>query len=93
VSHDGLGDLRVNAGGGEPTSGCVARAVDVAVVAESPDLNGIAPTSVYVDNLGHNAAKFAVADLKREPGEATLTLSGGFEGGGGFSASDRVTVK
>jgi len=65
----------------------------VAVVAESLDLNGIAPTGVYVDNLGHIAAKFAVADLGLEPGEATLTLSGDFEGGGSFSASDTVTVK
>ncbi|HPC97072.1 MAG TPA: hypothetical protein PLU87_19195 [Sedimentisphaerales bacterium] len=63
------------------------------VVAGSLDLNGAAPTDVYVDNLGHIAAKFAVADLDLEPGQATLTLSGDLEEDGSFSASDVVTVK
>ena len=64
-----------------------------AVVPGSLDLNGAAPTGVYVDNLGHIAAKFAVADLALEPGQATLTLSGDLEDGDSFSASDAVTVK
>jgi len=55
---------------------------------DSLDLNGAAPTYVYEDNLGHVAAKFAVADLHLEPGEATLTLSDG-----SFEASDVVAVK
>lgn len=59
----------------------------------SVDLNGAAPTAVYADNLGHLAAKFSVADLDLEPGEATLTLSGDYKDGDGFSASDTVTVK
>ena len=54
----------------------------------SLDLNGAEPTDVYVDNLGHVAAKFAVADLDLEPGVATLTLSGD-----SFVASDVVRVK
>ena len=63
------------------------------VAAGSLDLNGVAPTSVYVDNLGHIAAKFAVADLGLEAGKATLTLSGAYIDGGFFRASDTVTVK
>lgn len=63
------------------------------VVPGSLDLNGVAPTGVYVDNLGHIAAKFAVADLGLEPGQVTLTLRGDLEDGGGFSASDTVRVK
>jgi hypothetical protein len=55
---------------------------------DSLDLNGAVPTDVYADNLGHLAAKFAVADLGLEPGEATLTLSGD-----GFTAPDVVRVK
>jgi hypothetical protein len=38
-------------------------------------------------------AKFAIADLDLEPGDATLTLSGAFQDGGAFSASDEVKVK
>lgn len=64
-----------------------------AVAAGSLDLNGVAPASVYVDSLGHIAAKFAVADLGLAPGQTTLTLSGDFEDGGSFAASDVVTVK
>ena len=59
----------------------------------SLDLNGATPTSVCADNLGHIAAKFAVADLGLEDGEATLTLSGAYKDGRTFSASDVVTVK
>lgn len=64
-----------------------------AVVAGSLDLNGAGPTSVYVDNLGHIAAKFAVADLGLQPGRATLTLSGDLTNGESFSAPGVVTVK
>ena len=64
-----------------------------AVVSSSLDLNGVAPTSVYVDNLGHIAAKFAVASLGLAPGQATLTLCGDLKTGDSFSASDVVTVK
>jgi hypothetical protein len=63
------------------------------VDAGSLDLNGVAPSSVYVDSLGHIAAKFAVADLELERGEATLTLSGLFNNGGSFSAFDTVIVR
>lgn len=55
-------------------------------------LNGIAPTGVGVDNCGHVVARFAVADLELEPGEAVLTLTG-IAGGAPFIASDVVTVK
>ncbi|MBN1508282.1 MAG: hypothetical protein JW955_15650 [Sedimentisphaerales bacterium] len=64
-----------------------------AVVPGSLDLDGVAPTSVYVDNLGHIAAKFAVVDLDLSPGPVTLTLSGDLTDGTCFSASDVVTVK
>ncbi len=63
------------------------------VEAGSLDLNGAAPTDVYVDNLGHIAAKFAVVDLDLEPGRVTLTLEGDLEDSDSFSASDVVTVK
>ena len=56
-------------------------------------LNGVAPTDVCQDALGHVAAKFAVADLDLEPGEATLTLSGDYVDGDTFNASDVVRVK
>lgn len=59
----------------------------------SIDLNGVTPIGVGVDSCGHIVAKFSVADLGLEPGEATLTLSGAFTEGGGFSAADVVTVK
>ena len=63
------------------------------VEAGSLDLDGAAPIDVGVDDCGDIVAKFAVADLGLEPGEATLTLSGAFEDGGLFSASDVVRVK
>ena len=63
-----------------------------AVEPGSLDLNGVAPISIYADNLGHVAAKFAVADLGLEPGEETLTLTG-VVAGDDFSATDVVTVK
>jgi hypothetical protein len=60
-------------------------------------LNDVAPVpnGVYADNLGHIAAKFAVADLGLEPGEATLTLSGVYntDEGSSFIATDVVRVK
>lgn len=59
----------------------------------SVDLNGVAPTGVGVDSCGHLVARFDLADLALEPGEVALTLSGAFEDGGGFSATDVVTVK
>ena len=65
----------------------------VAVVAASVDLNGVAPTGVGVDNCGHLVAKFSVSDLGLAPGEVTFTLSGDYEAGGTFSASDTATVK
>jgi hypothetical protein len=64
-----------------------------AVVPGSLDLDGAAPISVYEDNLGHIAAKFAVADLGLERGQVTLTLSGVLIDGSLFAASDVVTVK
>jgi hypothetical protein len=64
-----------------------------AVEPGSIDLDGAIPTSVGADSLGHLVAKFALADLGLEPGEASLTLSGTFKDGGAFSASDMVTVK
>ena len=67
----------------------VASAVDPGTVA----LDGVAPTGLGVDSLGHLVAKFAVADLGLDPGEATLTLTGAFKDGRTFSASDTVGVK
>lgn len=64
-----------------------------AVDAGTATLNGIAPKSVFADNLGHLVAKFAIADLALTPGKVTLTLSGAFEDGSTFAASDTVTVK
>ena len=63
------------------------------VDAGSLDLDGAAPIGIGVDDCGDIVAKFAVADLGLEPGEVTLTLSGAFEDGGLFSASDVVRVK
>ena len=59
----------------------------------SVDLDGLAPTGVGADTLGHLVAKFAVADLCLASGEVTLTLSGAFTDGTKFSASDVVSVK
>lgn len=67
-----------------------AAAVEPGTVA----LNGVSPIGVGVDSLGHLVAKFALADLALEPGEATLTLSGLYaDGDVGFAATDVVTVK
>lgn len=65
----------------------------VAVDLSSVGLNGVVPTSVGVDNLGHLVAKFAVEDLDLARGRTTLTLTGAFKEGGTFSATDVVTVK
>ena len=59
----------------------------------SLDLSGATPTTVYADNLGHIAAKFAVADLGLVAGTATLTLTGAYAAGGGFSATDADVEK
>lgn len=64
-----------------------------AVVPDSIDLDGVAATSLGVDSCGHLVAKFAVADLGLQPGEAILTLSGDFKDGGSFTAADAVGVK
>ena len=62
----------------------------------SIDLDGVTPIGVGVDSCGDIVAKFAVDDINLEPGEVTLTLNGAYTeeaGGGGFSASDVLTVK
>lgn len=64
-----------------------------AVDAGTVTLNGVAPTGVFADSLGHLVAKFAIANLGLAPGEVTLTLSGEFKDGSTFTASDVVTVK
>lgn len=67
-----------------------------AVVSSTVTLNGVAPVgSVWADDLGHLAARFAVADLGLEPGEATLTLCGTYIGEAGetFTAENVVRVK
>ena len=56
-------------------------------------LNGVKPTSVYVDDCGDIVAKFAVAKLGLKRGAAILTLCGDYDAGGSFSASDNVIVK
>lgn len=56
-------------------------------------LDGVAPTGVGADSLGHLVAKFAISDLGLKPGPATLTLPGSFKDGGDFSATDQVMVK
>jgi len=63
------------------------------VDAGSLALDGIAPTSVGVDNLGHITAKFALADLGLSPGVVILSLTGTFKDGGTFNASDTVRVQ
>lgn len=63
------------------------------VEAGSIDLDGAAPTGVGVDSCGHIVLKFSVADLDLEPGDTILTLSGAFEDGSSFSATDVVKVK
>jgi len=56
-------------------------------------LDGVAPTGVGADSLGHLVAKFAIEDLRLKPGPARLTLTGSFKDGGDFSATDQVMVK
>ena len=56
-------------------------------------LNGIAASGVWADTLGHLVARFRIADLGLVPGVATLTLTGVFDDGSGFTATDVVTVK
>ena len=56
-------------------------------------LEGVSALSVWADDCGHLAARFAVADLGLAAGEATLTLTGDYVAGGGFSATDEVRVK
>ncbi|MBP7050960.1 MAG: hypothetical protein KBE65_08100 [Phycisphaerae bacterium] len=63
------------------------------VVRGSLALNGVPPTSVYVDDCGDIVAKFAAAKLGLTRGAATLTLCGDYGAGGSFSASDSVIVK
>jgi hypothetical protein len=57
------------------------------------DTTKAGPAPTYKDSLGHLAAKFKVADLGLEPGAVELTLTGSYEEGGTFSASDTVIVK
>lgn len=64
-----------------------------AVVRDAIDLDGALPTAVYADNRGCLVAKFAVADLGLEPGEATLTLIADLKDGDVFIATDVVGVK
>ena len=63
------------------------------VDAGSLALDGVAPTSIGVDDLGHITAKFALADLGLSPGVVILTLTGTFTDGGTFSACDTVRVR
>ena len=65
------------------------------VVTGSVALDAAAPISVWADDCGHLAARFAVADLDLTPGEAVLTLTGTFVGEEAktFSAEDTVSVK
>ncbi|MHB9129671.1 MAG: hypothetical protein ACYDBB_01095 [Armatimonadota bacterium] len=67
--------------------------VATAVEPGSVTLNGVAPTSIGTDNLGHLVVKFALADLELSPGEVLMTLIGAFTDGNSFSATDVVTVK
>lgn len=56
-------------------------------------LNGVTPTGLGADSCGHLVARFAIADLALQPGEATLTLTGAFKDGSLFAAADVVGVK
>ncbi len=65
-----------------------------AVVSDTIALDdGVSPTSVFADNLGHLVAKFAIANLGLTPGPVTLTLTGVFKNSTYFSATDVVIVK
>ncbi len=64
----------------------------LAVNRETIALDGVAPTSVFADSLGHLVAKFAIADLDLKRGLVTLTLTG-LTTEGSFSAADEVVVK
>ena len=69
-----------------------AASVDSATV----NLNGVDPLSVWADDCGDLAARFAVADLDLTPGEVTLTLGGDYLVLGEwdtFAADDIVRVK
>jgi hypothetical protein len=66
------------------------------VAGETVTLDGAAALAVWADDLGHLAARFAVADLGLEPAPAVvLTLSGAYidPAAGTFSAQDTVRVK
>jgi hypothetical protein len=63
------------------------------VVPGSVDLDGVAPSGIGRDSLGHIVLKFALADLDLAPGDATLTLSGDLTTGTSFSETDDVRVK
>ncbi|NLS94866.1 MAG: hypothetical protein GXX96_22150 [Planctomycetaceae bacterium] len=64
-----------------------------AVLPGSVALNGVVTGAVWPDSCGHIVARFAVADLGLEPGQAVLELTMALIDGSGFSATDTVTVK
>jgi len=68
----------------------------VSVDAGTVTLNGVAATSVWADDCGHLAVRFAVAKLALEPSNAvTLTMCGDYVNGPetGFVVQDVVKVK
>lgn len=65
----------------------------VAVDADTVALNGVPASGIGIDNLGHLVARFALADLALQRGQATVTLTGLYDDGDEFAASDIVTVK
>ncbi len=65
----------------------------VAVAPGTVALNGVAPSGVWADTLGHLVARFSIPDLGLAPGSVTLTLTGALVDGTPFSATGVVTVK
>ena len=65
------------------------------VVPGSLTLNGVAPIGAWVDDCGHIAARFALADLQLVPDDVVLTLEGLLVGEPvePFAAEETVSVK
>lgn len=64
------------------------------VITTTVTLEGVECLYAWADDRGHLAARFPVADLALQAGEATLTLCGDYKSPGeSFAAEDVVRVK
>ena len=69
------------------------------VAASTVNLDGIVPLFTFADDCGDLVCKFDREDIFAyvgevdEPTEMTMTLYGGYVGGGDFSGTDTITVR